>query len=465
MLLTRAAWSAYLFRHLWGQAAVPFRPWAALERDQARRVRRVVAYAVRHVPYYRETLRRLGLAPDDLRTAADLARLPVIERDQLQRDPEYFLSTAIPRHRLMERRTGGSTGAPRSVFHDHGALFQNAAHSERDRSIRTALLGRRAGYRQTLIDSGYGGIQRVQDFLDARALFPRRARLERQYLSMGDPPAENLARINAFRPDVLHTYGSCLERLFAHAHEGGAPFHRPRVVTFGGDTLSPAGRALIEGELGIPVFGIYQAVEALRIGFECEAHRGFHLNVDLYPVRVADAEGRRVPDGESGEVVVSNLVNRGTVLLNYRLGDVATALPAPCPCGRSLPLLSPPPGRTDDVIELPSGALLHPQILRILFTEERDIWQYQVVQQSPTRFLVDVVAAGSCDRPATGARIARKFAERFGADVLAGVRFVDEVTRTAQGKARVVLSMRPAGGFRSSPEPPVAIAEAHRETP
>jgi phenylacetate-CoA ligase len=465
MLLTRAAWSAYLLWHLRGQGAMPFRPWSAIERDQARRVRGMVAYAVRHVPYYRETLRRLGFRADEFRTAADLARLPVIERDQLQRDPGYFLSTAIPRRRLVEMRSGGSTGAPTSVYHDHAAVFQNAAHSERDRSIRTGLLGRRAGYRQTLIYSGHGGMRKVQEFLDAHALFPRRARLERQYLSMADPPGENLARMNAFRPDALHGYGSYLGRLFAHARETGAPFHRPRVVTFGGDTLSPAGRAVIEGELGIPVFGIYQSIEALRIGFECEAHRGFHLNVDLYPVRIADAEGRTVPDGTSGEVVVSNLVNRGTVLLNYRLGDVAAALLDRCPCGRSLPLLSPPPGRTDDVVELPSGTLLHPQLVRTFFTDEREIWQYQVVQEGPARFRVDVVAARECDRAATAARVARKFAERLGAGVTADVRFVDEVARTPQGKVRVVLSMRPAGGFRSPPEAPRPNAEAGPETP
>jgi phenylacetate-CoA ligase len=444
---------------------MPFRPWSAIERDQARRVRGMVAYAVRHVPYYRETLHRLGLRAEVFRTAADLARLPMIERDQLQRDPEYFLSTAIPHRRLVEMRSGGSTGAPRSVYHDPAAVFRNAAHSERDRSIRAALLGRRAGYRQTLIASGYGGMRKVQEFLDAHALLPRRARLERQYLSMGDPLGENLARMNAFRPDALHSYGSYLGRLFAHAHETKAPFHRPRVVTFGGDTLSPAGRALIEEEFGIPVFSIYQSIEALRIGFECEAHRGLHLNADLYPVRIADAEGQTVPTGTSGEVVVSNLVNRGTVLLNYRLGDVAAALPDRCPCGRSLPLLSPPPGRTDDVIELPSGALVHPQAVRILFTGEREIWEYQVTQQGPARFRVDVVAARGCDRAATAARVARRFAERFGAGVTADVRFVDQVARTAQGKLRVVLSTRPAGGFRSLPETPRPIAEAGRETP
>jgi phenylacetate-CoA ligase len=447
MILTRAAWSAYLIRQLRGQAAAPFRPWPRIERDQTRRVRAMVAHAARHVPYYRETLCRLGLGPDDFRTAADLARLPVLDRGALQRDPEAFRSTAWARRSLVELRTGGSAGAPRSVHHDAAALFQNAAHSERDRSIRTRLLGRRAGYRQTLISSSHSGIRKVQEFLDAHALVPRRAQIERQYLSLADPPAENVTRINAFRPDVLHGYGSYLGWLFAHVHETGIPFCRPRVVTFGADALSPAGRELIEREFDIPVFAIYQAAEALRIGFECEAHEGLHLNVDLYPVRLVDPEGRPVPDGASGEVVVSNLVNRGTVLLNYRLGDLAVALPGPCACGRTLPRLSLPAGRTDDVIELDSGARLHPQAVRDLFTEERELWQYQVVQDGPAQFRIDLVAARGCDREAASTRITRRFAERLGVSVR--VRFVDDVGRTAQGKVRAVRSMRATGGFPS----------------
>ena len=172
--------------------------------------------------------------------------------------------------------------------------------------------------------------------------------------------------------------------------------------------------------------------------------------MDLYPVRLVDTEGRPTPAGASGEVVVSNLVNRGTVLLNYRLDDVAAMLPGPCACGRSLPRLSAPAGRTDDVIALESGGFLHPQAIRDLFTEERGLWQYQVVQEGGGRFRVDVVAARGCDRPATVDRIARRFAERFGAGVVARVRFVDDVARTVQGKVRAVLSAGRADGVASS---------------
>jgi phenylacetate-CoA ligase len=60
--------------------------------------------------------------------------------------------------------------------------------------------------------------------------------------------------------------------------------------------------------------------------------------------------------------VVSNLVNRATVLLNYRLGDLASYVGGSCPCGLALPLHAPPIGRIDDVIE--NGAVVHPMALR-----------------------------------------------------------------------------------------------------
>ena len=91
---------------------LPFRSRATIERAQRRRLRGAVAHAYEHVPYYRETMRQLALVPSDLRTAADLAKLPLIERDQLQRDPEYFVSRARPLSDYVEAQSSGSTGEP-----------------------------------------------------------------------------------------------------------------------------------------------------------------------------------------------------------------------------------------------------------------------------------------------------------------------------------------------------------------
>jgi phenylacetate-CoA ligase len=200
-------------------------------------------------------------------------------------------------------------------------------------------------------------------------------------------------------------------------------------------------RRLIAERFGIPVFSTYQAIEAFKIGFECERHTGLHLNVDLYPLRIVDGAGRTLPAGASGEVVVSNLVNQATVLLNYRLGDISALAAEACPCDRTLPLLSFPPGRSDDLIALPSGRVLHPQAVRTIFTDETEVWQYQVVQRDESTFDVAIVASPVCDRARTRERVAANFARQFGEDVTLTIAFVAAIDRTAAGKFRSVLSL------------------------
>lgn len=441
MLITRLYWTAYLAFHLRGQATYAFQPLETIRRDQARRTHSIVTYAYRHVPYYRETMKRPGLLPADFQSADDLTKLPVIERNQLKRDPEYFVSQAQPIERYLRLRTGGSTGEPRTVYHDLAALFQSRAHHERERSIITRELGRSWGYRQLLITSPLSSARDMQRFMQAYRLTVPGARILQDYASLMDPPDQIAQLLNERKPDVLQSYGSYLEILFGYLQATGQTCHLPKVITFTSDGLSDSIRRLITDTYHIPVFSTYQAIEALRIGFECEHHSGLHVNIDLCPVRIVDDAGRNVPAGQSGEVIISNLINRATVLLNYRLGDVAAWLPAPCPCGRTLPLMSFPQGRSDDLIVLASGRIMHPQAVRIIFTNEQDIWQYQVVQETATRLSIKLVASPACNRQLAAERIAAGFARTFGQEIIVDISFVDALPRTRAGKSRPVLSM------------------------
>jgi phenylacetate-CoA ligase len=425
-----------------GQSRFAFQPLQTVQRRQTERVRRMAAYAFETVPYYRETFRRLGLQPADFRSATDLAKLPVLERGQIQRDPEYFCSERVPRGDLLRITSGGSCGAPRLVLHDPRGVFENAAHGERERSIWTGIIGRATGYRELVVAPPHSTTSKVQQYCRERGLYPRGVGVERQYASLLDSPETTVQHINAFRPHVVHSYGSHLAILFGHVARTAAAMHRPAVVTYTSDSLSAPVRALIEQQFGIPVFTTYQAVEAFKIGFECERHRGLHLNIDLYPLRVVDGSDRDLVPGASGEVIVSNLVNRGMVLLNYRLGDIVTLLPDRCDCGRSLPLLSFPEGRSDDLIELASRRIVHPQAIRSLFNEERTIWEYQVEQLTDTHFRVALLTAPACDRQATRPRVTDKVAAVLGSGVRIDVEFVDAIDRTLGGKFAPVISRR-----------------------
>ncbi len=149
-------------------------------------------------------------------------------------------------------------------------------------------------------------------------------------------------------------------------------------------------------------------------------------------------------------MVVSNLVNRATILLNYRLGDVACLLLDPCARGRSLPLLSYPLGRSADPIELPSGRIVHPQAIRTRFTDEEQIWQCQVDQRTESHFRVAVVADQQGDRQTMRVRIVGKFAARFGDEVTVDV-VIEPIERTAGGKIQPILPLRKHSWAEPSP--------------
>ena len=407
-----------------GQADFPFQPAATVQAAQRRRLAGIVAHAHRTVPYYRETMRRLGLGPADLDTPERLTRLPIIERAQLQRDPEYFVSSGQPLGRYLLVHSGGSGGQPRSIFHDTSSVVASGAHVERQRSVVRRLAGRRLRLREAIIESPFGTTQGVNAFLRDRLLLSSRWVIERLYLSLLDPIEHNVERLRAFRPDVVEGYGSYLEILFPYLRERDRSSAWPRVAVYGSDAMSNPARELIRTEMGVAVCSAYGAVEALHLGFECERGLGYHLNIDLVTPRIVGPGGERCRPGQSGEMIISNLVNRATVLLNYRLGDVVTELPFACPCGRSLPLISFLEGRDDDILEAASGEMLHPQAVRSLFSDVSAVLQYQIHQLAPGRFEVEVVARSGTDEVELRDLIAARFAARLGAGTQTRVTFV-----------------------------------------
>jgi phenylacetate-CoA ligase len=202
--------------------------------------------------------------------------------------------------------------------------------------------------------------------------------------------------------------------------------------------MSDADRRLIEESLGVPVLANYQAVEALRIGFRCEARRGYHVSLDQVAVRVVDRAGRQAPLGEPGEIVISSLVNRATVLLNYRLGDVVTAGAVPCGCGRTLPVLDRIEGRADDAIRLGDGTAMHALALLARLQRLPGLRRVQVVQDTLTEFRVLVEA--DAGRPELDAAIVSAMTGLLGPAVAVSVQRVAGVEAEPGGKVRAVIS-------------------------
>ena len=389
-------------------------------------------------------MRRLNLTPADFRTVRDLALLPIIEREQLQRDPEYFVSERWPPQQCVMLESGGSTGEPLRIFRDPPALFAGAAQYERLRAV-ISRLARRLRYSEAAVYPPDSSTATTINALHARTLVPADFRLRRRAFSMFQSPAELIAQLNGYGADVISSYGSYFDALFAHIREHRPPFAVPRVVVYGADSLSAPTREWVSNVLGVEVLSSYGAIEAPHIGFECELHRGYHLNVDLYPIRLVGPDGRAVEGEGRGEVVVSNLVNASTVLLNYRLGDIVNAVEEPCPCGRTLPLCSYLERSTAAWLELGDGRTVHAQGLKAVLRHEQQLWRYQIVQVAAHRLLLRLVPSPDCDRTATAARLRDRFREQLPEDTTVDVEFLTDLPRAPSGKIQTVIPLPSSG--------------------
>jgi phenylacetate-CoA ligase len=433
----RVSGSVVIAATLRGQRAVPYLPRAKLEALRDRRVRDIVSYAARTVPFYRDWFEREDVDPRSIRSAADLDRLPLLDKELVRSRPELFLAESFAARGSLSFSTSGTTGVPLEVHHDRRSLLANIAYGEREREPVNRGSG---SFRPKELYVGYetSTFKKVQTFYEASTLMPLRPR--RTFVSLL-APVETIAAISkAERPDVLVGYGGWIDLFFKTVTARDIPYHAPKMVMYMGEALPHGARELVEGRLGIPLLSRYNAVESFKIGFFCDRRTGFHLHEDLCHVRIARPDGSAAGIGEQGAIVLSNLVNRATVLLNYPIGDVGSLSSGVCACGRTLKLLSELEGRVEDLLLLPDGRVVHPRSVWQVLKESGEVLQYQLIQQEPSRFALTLVTVDPPSFARVRDHVLPGLRKLLGENAVIEPSHRSEIDRGAGGKFRAVAS-------------------------
>lgn len=437
-LLNKLYGNAIVFSNLRAQHRIPYFSEKKLHELRDRRLRRIVQYAAKTVPYYRDFFQREGINPGQIKTVADLDRLPLVDKQELRKDPSRFLSNSALGKNSIAFLTSGSTGLPLNIHHDSNSLLANIAFGERQREVITGICGRKIGYREALISYNGCVSTKVWDFYEKKTYIP--VRPQRLLIPISKTIEAVVQELNRFRPNVLIGYGSYLEAFFKTIYSMEVNIQLPQVLLYGGDAMTNAGRDFIEEKFGVPVLSTYQAMECFKIGFFCENRENFHLHEDLCHVKIVNADGEEVADDEKGEVVISNLVNRGTVLLNYRLGDIASISNRKCSCGRTLSLLSEIEGRVEDIIILPDGQFVHPRVVWSIFKHKNEVLQYQLIQHELMLFELKLVTSGQETVNGFLNELLTDLREVLGESSTIEAEFYNELPRQNRGKFRSVMS-------------------------
>lgn len=409
---------------------------AMIEQLQFDRLRALVEYAFLHCPYYRRRWQERGLYPERLTSLADWQRWPLLPREEVVAHRGQMRST-MPGVRLLSKSTGGSSGMPLHFDLDAESNERRTAAAYRGYEWAGAGPGAKQLFLWGVPLGQRSRLKRIKDSL--WDVLQRRRVLNSFALS--EATVEPFFKtLNRDRPDAIVAYTNPLYSFACMLAERGLRPWSPKGIVVGAEKLYPFQREKIEAVFAAPVFETYGSREVMLMGAECERHSGLHLTAENLLVEVIADDGRPTPAGEEGQVVVTDLTNRGMPFLRYVNGDRAVAGFTACPCGRGLPMLRRVVGRQLDVVHTPDGRRVPGEYFPHLMKDYAPVRRFQVVQERADRVQVRLVVTSSWE---DGHRVSleQQLRATLGPAMGVQIAYVEDIPLTAAGKLRVVVNL------------------------
>lgn len=334
--LRRTRKPALLRRYFDLTPAVESIPLARLEQFQNEALQMVVRRAYHGCAFFREKMTAAGVKPADIRTLADVARLPFTTKEELRTDPWLLLACDKEDILLVHTSTGTtggqeiyvpwtwrdfyllelSPGLPRLVDVRSGDICLNALPYEMSSAGLAFHKVFMDGCQATVIPAGKGGA----------------------YSS----PDKTIRVMRDLRPNVAITTPSWAIQLAEAAQEVGFDISQLSLkrMWLTGEGCSDAFRRRVETLWGTRANFYYGSLECGGLGVECDRHAGYHIPLAHVLVEIIDPEtGQVLEPGEIGEIAVTCLIRWDTPLIRYRTDDLGYIDPDPCECGVCLPRL------------------------------------------------------------------------------------------------------------------------------
>jgi phenylacetate-CoA ligase len=336
---------------------------AALEAEQLERLRRSIAHAYEHTPYYRARCDAAGVAPSDLGSLADLPRFPFTHKGDF-RENYPFGMFAVPQESCVRiHASSGTTGRPTIVGYTRSDL--DVWNGLIARSILAA--GGRPG---DLLHNAYGyglftgglGLHGGAEALGCAVIPASGGQTERQ-----------VQLIHDLKPRIICCTPSYMLVLAEALEQAGID---PRTTSLeigihGAEPWSEELRQEIEQRFAIVALDIYGLSEVLGPGVaqeRADARGALTVWEDaFYPEIVDPATGTPLPDGEPGELVFTSLAKEAVPVIRYRTGDLSRLSP---PVGE-IPMrrMDRITGRGDDMLIIRGVNIFPRQIEELIVSE------------------------------------------------------------------------------------------------
>ncbi|MCR5202337.1 MAG: phenylacetate--CoA ligase [Lachnospiraceae bacterium] len=333
-----------------------------IENMQSKRLVKLVDRVYHNVPYYRKKMQEMGLEPHDIHGIEDLHKLPFTTYEDLNNCYPFGLR-AVPMEDLVRvHASSGTTGKPKV-----------AVYTRRDISIWAECVARcltmaglskgdimQVGYGYGLFTGGLGAHYGAEEI--GALVLP---------MSTG-----NTKKLTTLMIDCEATAIACTPSYLLHVaetlrDEGNLDKIKLKYAICGAEPWTDNMRDQVEKMLNIKAFDIYGLTEICGPGVasDCEHHKGLHIWEDHFLPEIIDpVTGQQLPEGESGELVITTLTKEGMPLLRYRTKDLTSLKKDKCSCGRTMARIQRFKGRTDDMLIIRGVNVFPSQVESALLT-------------------------------------------------------------------------------------------------
>ncbi len=330
-----------------------------LEAFQLEKLRETIIQS-KQSTYYGIALKDID--PDQLKSLSDIRNLPFTTKEHL-REHYPFGFAAVPLEKCVRlHSSSGTTGNPTVVLHSQSDL--DAWANQVARCMYMVGLRDSDVFQNT---SGYGmftgglGFQYGAEKLGSLTVPAAAGNSQRQVKFILD-----------FGTTAIHAIPSYATRLAEVFYSMGYDPKKDTKLTtllIGAEPHSEEQRKRIEQMLGVKAYNCFGMSEmnGPGVAFECKEQNGLHIWEDYVIAEIIDPDTLEpVPDGETGELVLTTLRREAMPLIRYRTRDLTRFLPEVCPCGRTHRRIDRLKGRSDDMIILKGVNIFPIQIEKVL---------------------------------------------------------------------------------------------------
>ncbi|REL25203.1 phenylacetate--CoA ligase family protein [Thalassotalea euphylliae] len=406
---------------------------AEITRNADQRLAKFLAKAATDVPYYRNLYKRLGLATNAISAKSALAELPLLDKSVIREHFEQLTSAnAGPTQPFT---TGGSSGTPLTFLLSNERVSHDVAEKWRATRWWDVDIGDKeiVAWGSPIELGAQDKVRIARDKLFRSTLIPAFDMDEIKLLGFID-------QIKRIKPKMLFGYPSVYALIAKTAQKHGISLDNVgiKVVFVTSERLYPYQQAQIEQVFNAPVANGYGGRDAGFIAHACP-HGKMHISAEDIIVEIIDSEGSVLPDGETGEIVVTHMATSDFPFIRYRTGDVGAIDTEPCSCGRGLPVLKNIEGRTTDFVIAQDGTMMHGLALIYILREMQGVEAFKIIQESLMHTRVLLVPKESVT-PAMSEQIIDGFKQRLGAEVTIELQIVNSIAAEKSGKFRYVIS-------------------------